>query len=68
MGESESGLESVLRSFQKVLIAELNLGQLALLIRGRYLIDVESIAKVQGRPFTSQELEAKIVAALEDLS
>jgi 2-oxoglutarate ferredoxin oxidoreductase subunit alpha len=53
-------LPSVLRSFAKVLIPELNLGQLALLVRSRYLIDAQSFTKVQGRPFTSEEIEAKV--------
>jgi 2-oxoglutarate ferredoxin oxidoreductase subunit alpha len=60
-------LESLLRSFRKVLIPEMNLGQLALLLRARYLVDAESVSKVQGRPFTSQELESRILQALENL-
>jgi hypothetical protein len=38
------------------------------LIRSRFLIDAEPVSKVQGRPFTSQELEEHITAALEKLS
>ena len=63
-----ANLESVLRSFKKVIIPELNLGQLAMLIRSRFLVDATPIAKVQGRPFTSQELEEHISEALEKLS
>ncbi len=58
-------LEKVLRSFKKILIPELNLGQLALLLRGRYLIDIQSLSKVQGKPFTIQEI---INGALQHLS
>jgi 2-oxoglutarate ferredoxin oxidoreductase subunit alpha len=35
----------------------MNLGQLALLIRGRYLVDAESLAKVQGQPLLAQDIE-----------
>ncbi|MEM7200681.1 MAG: 2-oxoacid:acceptor oxidoreductase subunit alpha [Planctomycetota bacterium] len=58
-------LETLLRSFRKVLIPEMNLGQLAMLIRARYLVDAEPVTKVQGRPFTGEELDAKIQSALE---
>jgi 2-oxoglutarate ferredoxin oxidoreductase subunit alpha len=54
------GLGEVLSRYKKVLIPELNLGQLALLIRARYLIDAVSFPKIQGRPFTVSEVERKI--------
>jgi 2-oxoglutarate ferredoxin oxidoreductase subunit alpha len=63
-----SNLGTVLRAFRKVLIPEMNLGQLALLIRGRFLVDAQPFSKVQGRPFTSHEIEDRIVALLEELS
>jgi len=53
-------LEAVLRSYRKVLIPELNLGQLRLLIRGHYLIDAIGLNKVKGRPFTVAEVMDKI--------
>ncbi len=40
----------VLRSFERVLVPELNSGQLAMLLRSRFLVDVESYAKIQGQP------------------
>lgn len=46
----------ILKRFEKVLIPELNLGQLALLLRGRYLVDCQSLTKVQGKPFAIQEI------------
>ncbi|MBL7685314.1 MAG: 2-oxoacid:acceptor oxidoreductase subunit alpha [Deltaproteobacteria bacterium] len=49
-------LGEVLKRFKKVLIPELNLGQLALLIRAKYLIDAKSITKVHGKPFMVREL------------
>ena len=53
-------LGEVIRKFKKVLIPEMNLGQLALLIRAEYMIDVISYPKVQGQPFKASEIEAKI--------
>ena len=46
--------------YEKVFIPELNLGQLTLLIRGRYPVHPVSYTKVKGRPFTISEMENKI--------
>jgi 2-oxoglutarate ferredoxin oxidoreductase subunit alpha len=56
-----SNTEDVVMRYPKVLIPELNLGQLALLIRGRYLVDARSFTKVQGQPIFAEELEHEIV-------
>jgi 2-oxoglutarate ferredoxin oxidoreductase subunit alpha len=53
-------VEDVLRGYPRVLIPEMNLGQLALLIRSRYLIDARSYSKVQGAPIFAEDLEAEI--------
>jgi 2-oxoglutarate ferredoxin oxidoreductase subunit alpha len=58
-------LGEVLARFDKVLLPEMNLGQLALLLRARYLKDVISFSKVQGRPFTRQEILDRIQSILE---
>jgi 2-oxoglutarate ferredoxin oxidoreductase subunit alpha len=50
-------LDTVLRSYDKVVVPEMNLGQLALLIRGRYLVDAISYTKVAGLPFKAEELQ-----------
>lgn len=55
-----SNIGDVLKRFKRVLICELNMGQLQLLIRGRYLIDAAGLHKVQGRPFMVSEVLAKI--------
>ncbi|MEA2623091.1 MAG: 2-oxoglutarate/2-oxoacid ferredoxin oxidoreductase subunit alpha [Chloroflexota bacterium] len=47
----------VLRSFKRVLIPEINLGQLRLLIRARYLIDAVGLNRVRGKPFRIAEVE-----------
>ncbi|HEX6446937.1 MAG TPA: 2-oxoacid:acceptor oxidoreductase subunit alpha [Streptosporangiales bacterium] len=46
----------VLRHYDRVIVPEMNLGQLALLLRATYLVDVISYNKVRGLPFTSTEL------------
>jgi 2-oxoglutarate ferredoxin oxidoreductase subunit alpha len=51
-----ANLGEVLRSYDKVLVPEINLGQLALLLRGRYLVDVVSYNRVRGLPFRAAEL------------
>jgi 2-oxoglutarate ferredoxin oxidoreductase subunit alpha len=51
----------VLRSFDRVLVPEMNTGQLALLLRGRFLVDVESFCKVEGQPLFAAEIEREIV-------
>lgn len=57
-------LEKVLKSFKKVLIPELNLGQLSLIIRSKFLLDVLQYNKVQGQPFKISEIENKLVEIL----
>jgi 2-oxoglutarate ferredoxin oxidoreductase subunit alpha len=54
----------VLARFDKVLLPEMNLGQLAMILRARYLKDVISYTKVQGRPFFRQQVCDKIVEVL----
>ena len=51
-----SNLGEILKKYDKVLIPEMNLGQLALLIRAKYLIDAISFNQVRGLPFKTQEL------------
>jgi 2-oxoglutarate ferredoxin oxidoreductase subunit alpha len=46
--------------YRKVLIPEMNLGQLLLLLRAKYLVDAEGYNKIQGQPFKVSELENKI--------
>ena len=53
-------LEALLARHEKVLIPELNAGQLALLVRGRYLVDAISLPKLRGQPFTVREIETRI--------
>jgi 2-oxoglutarate/2-oxoacid ferredoxin oxidoreductase subunit alpha len=55
----------VLRRYPKVLVPEMNLGQLALLLRARFLVDAVSYTKVRGRPLTAAELEEAILTMTE---
>jgi 2-oxoglutarate ferredoxin oxidoreductase subunit alpha len=56
--------EEVLRSFERVLVPEMNSGQLAHELRARFLIDVESYSKVQGQPLLPSEMEQAILDRL----
>ena len=59
-------LGNILNHYQRVLVPELNLGQLARLLRAEYLANVETLHKMRGAPFTSTEIaEAITVASLE---
>jgi 2-oxoglutarate ferredoxin oxidoreductase subunit alpha len=60
-----ANLGEVLARFDKVMVPEMNLGQLAFLLRGHYLKDVISYNKVQGLPFTRQQILQKILEILE---
>jgi 2-oxoglutarate ferredoxin oxidoreductase subunit alpha len=60
-----SNIEAVVKRYPKVLIPEMNLGQLSMLIRAQFLVDARSATKVKGQPFTAGELEQAI---LEELS
>jgi 2-oxoglutarate ferredoxin oxidoreductase subunit alpha len=60
-----SNLGEVLAGFKRVLIPELNCGQLAFLIRARYLVDAITYSKVQGKPFFRIEIHDKAREILE---
>ena len=53
-------LEQILRSYKQVLIPELNMGQLSMLIRAKFLMDTISLNKIQGKPFSVSEIVNKI--------
>ncbi len=58
----------VLRRFRRVLVPELNLGQLVMLIRARYLIDAVGYNRVRGKPFRIAEIEAEAERLLAELA
>jgi 2-oxoglutarate ferredoxin oxidoreductase subunit alpha len=53
-------LGEVLTRYRRVLVPELNRGQLLWVLRSKYLVDAEGYGKVQGKPFKQAELEARI--------
>jgi 2-oxoglutarate/2-oxoacid ferredoxin oxidoreductase subunit alpha len=57
----------VLARYDRILVPEMNMGQLQMLLRARYLVDARGIHQVTGLPFTSQELDTRITSALEEL-
>ncbi len=59
-----ANLGDVLRRYPQVVCPEMNLGQLALVLRGKYLVDVQSVSKVQGVSFLADEVGRVIRAAL----
>jgi 2-oxoglutarate ferredoxin oxidoreductase subunit alpha len=62
-----SDLGDVLGRYDRVLVPEMNLGQLAMLLRAKFLVDVVGYNKVRGLPFTATELVDAITTTLEDL-
>ena len=71
----EGGMGRVYRATQlalnrqvavKVIVPELNLGQMCRIVRAEYLVDAKAITKVQGLPFTSAEIERAIVHSLAE--
>jgi 2-oxoglutarate ferredoxin oxidoreductase subunit alpha len=57
-------LGDVLRRYRKVVVPEMNLGQLVWLLRAKYLVEAEGFNKIQGKPFKQSEIEAKIEEVL----
>lgn len=55
-----ANMEAILKNFKHVLVAELNSGQLKLLLRGKYVVEALGLNKVEGRPFTVNEVLQKI--------
>ena len=60
-----ANLGEVLGRYSTVVCPEMNLGQFALLVRGKYLLDVQSVTKVAGMAFLADELEEIIDSALD---
>ena len=57
-------LGEVLKRYRTVLVPEMNMGQLVMVLRAKYLVDAQSYSKIQGRPFKQSEIEAKIEEVL----
>ena len=61
-------LGDLLRGFRRIIVPELNLGQLCRIVRADFLVDARPLSKVQGLPFTAIEIETVIEAAIEELT
>jgi 2-oxoglutarate ferredoxin oxidoreductase subunit alpha len=60
-------LGEVLKHYRKVVVPEMNMGQLLWVLRAKYLVDAEGLNKIQGKPFKQSEVEAKIDEALREI-
>jgi 2-oxoglutarate ferredoxin oxidoreductase subunit alpha len=58
-------LGDMLKRYKKILVPEMNMGQLVMLLRAKFLVDAESYGKIQGKPFKQSEIEAKIEELLD---
>ncbi|MEE8602425.1 MAG: 2-oxoacid:acceptor oxidoreductase subunit alpha [Euzebya tangerina] len=60
--------EEVLQGFERVVVPEMNTGQLSMLLRAQFLVDARGYNQVRGLPFTTQELTEEITAHIDEVS
>jgi 2-oxoglutarate/2-oxoacid ferredoxin oxidoreductase subunit alpha len=60
-------LGELVHSYRKVMVPEMNMGQLVRILRAEYLVDADSVTKVEGIPFFADELEAAILERIAQL-
>jgi 2-oxoglutarate ferredoxin oxidoreductase subunit alpha len=60
-------LGEILRAFTKVLVPEMNMGQLLMILRATYLVNAIGLNKIQGQPFKVSEITGRIERLLEDV-
>jgi 2-oxoglutarate ferredoxin oxidoreductase subunit alpha len=65
MNPFPANLGEVLSGYRKIVVPEMNLGQLSRLVRAEYLVDAQTLSKVQGVPFSATEIEARILEMLD---
>jgi 2-oxoglutarate ferredoxin oxidoreductase subunit alpha len=53
-------LGEVISRYKKVLVPEMNMGQLLMILRAKYLVDAQGYNKIQGKPFKTSEIEQRI--------
>jgi 2-oxoglutarate ferredoxin oxidoreductase subunit alpha len=61
-----TNLGEVLARYRRVVVPEMNLGQLTSLVRSEFLVDARLVSKVQGQRFLYSEIEAAVLALMED--
>src|SRR6202046_611758 len=59
-------LGEVMKRYQKILVPEMNMGQLVMVLRAKFLVDAQSYGKIQGKPFKQSEIEDKIEELLDE--
>ena len=59
-----NNLGELLKSYERIIVPEMNKGQLKTLLRDQYLVDARPVTKVSGQPFKIAEIEAAIEEAL----
>jgi len=62
-----ANLGEVMKRYKRVVVPEMNLGQLLWVLRAKYLVEAEGLNKVQGKPFMQHEIEAKIEEVLGEI-
>ena len=62
-----ANLGDILRSYDRVIVPEMNTGQLAMLLRAKYLVDVHSYSRVRGLPISLSELALDLEAEIDQL-
>jgi 2-oxoglutarate ferredoxin oxidoreductase subunit alpha len=62
-----ANLGEVLRGYDRVIVPEMNLGQLAMLLRAKYLVDVHSYSRVRGLPISLSELARDLESEIDSL-
>jgi 2-oxoglutarate ferredoxin oxidoreductase subunit alpha len=60
-----NGLGDLLKSYERIIVPEMNKGQFKTLLRDQYLVDARPVNKVSGHPFKIAEIEAAIEEALK---
>ena len=60
-----TNLGEVIKRYKKVLVPEMNMGQLGMVLRAKYLVDAQGFNKIQGKPFKTSEIEQKIEEMLD---
>jgi len=63
-----ANLGDLLRSYRRVMVPEMNLGQLSRILRAEFLVDAEVLSKVKGQPFTAGEIQHAINQRLDELA
>jgi 2-oxoglutarate ferredoxin oxidoreductase subunit alpha len=62
-----ANLGEVLRRYERVIVPEMNLGQLSTMLRAKYLVDVHSYSRVRGLPISLSELAADLEAEIDSI-